>query len=220
MRKTLASVLMIPFMAVAATIEVPVSDLQQWTSLSFSSIPANTVSVENDSLQLSVEKSASPLVYKLDEPTTLASLTLKARWSGSLNIPQGAVQGASGADDFVLKLGVVEAGDRTLNWLQRRIAADWIQQLFKLAPKGTGVKRIHFLSTTLQRGLLGSSREHPLSDLLYESRITYLESPGAFEMVYQFDEPVLVLGLWISSDGDDTGSTFDVSIEQITLNAN
>jgi hypothetical protein len=217
MKKALVGVLMMLGSAAAAT-EIPVSDLQRWTSLSFSSIPANTVSVEDGNLHISVNKSASPLVYKLDEPLAVMSLAVKARWSGKLNIPEGAVQGEAGADDFILKLGIVEAGDRTLNWLQRRIAANWIQQLFKLAPKGTGVERINFLSTTQQQKLLGSRRTHPLNDLLYETRVTYLESPGEFEMVYQFEEPVVVLGLWISSDGDDTGSSFDLTIERITLN--
>jgi len=217
MKKALVGVLMMLGSAAAAT-EIPVSDLQRWTSLSFSSIPANTVSVEDGNLHISVNKSASPLVYKLDEPLAVMSLAVKARWSGKLNIPEGVVQGEAGADDFILKLGIVEAGDRTLNWLQRRIAANWIQQLFKLAPKGTGVERINFLSTTQQQKLLGSRRTHPLNDLLYETRVTYLESPGEFEMVYQFEEPVVVLGLWISSDGDDTGSSFDLTIERITLN--
>lgn len=217
MKMALVGVLMMLGSAAAAT-EIPVSDLQRWTSLSFRSIPANTVSVDDGNLHISVNKSASPLVYKLDEPLAVMSLAVKARWSGKLNIPQGAVQGEAGADDFILKLGIVEAGDRTLNWLQRRIAANWIQQLFKLAPKGTGVERINFLSTTQQQKLLGSRRTHPLNDLLYETRVTYLESPGEFEMVYQFEEPVVVLGLWISSDGDDTGSSFDLTIERITLN--
>jgi len=217
MKKALVGVLMMLGSAAAAT-EIPVSDLQRWTALSYRSIPANSASVEDGNLHISVNESASPLVYKLDEPLAVISLVVKARWSGKLNIPQGAVQGEAGADDFILKLGIVEAGDRTLNWLQRRIAANWIQQLFKLAPKGTGVERINFLSTTQQQKLLGSRRTHPLNDLLYETRVTFLESPGEFEMVYQFEGPVVVLGLWISSDGDDTGSSFDLTVERITLN--
>ncbi len=78
------------------------------------------------------------------------------------------------------------AGDRTLSWLQRFIAANWIKQLFKLAPKGTGVERINFLSTTRQQNLIGTRREHPLNDLLFETRITWLEAQGEFEMEYQF----------------------------------
>ncbi len=217
MKKALVCVLVMLTAGTAAT-EIPVSDLRQWTILSYSSIPANTVAVEDGNLHIAVNKSASPLIYKLDEPLKVTSLTVKASWSGRLNIPQNAVQGEAGADDFILKLGIVEAGDRTLNWLQRLIAADWIKQLFKLAPKGTGVERINFLSTTQQQNLIGTRREHPLNDLLFETRITWLEAQGGFEMEYQFEEPVVLLGLWISSDGDDTGSGFDLSIERITLN--
>ncbi len=220
MKKALLAVLVMLGLAAAATAEteIPVSDLQQWTSLEYRSIPANTVAVEGGNLHIAVNKSASPLIYKLDEPLRATSVTVKASWSGKLTIPKNAMQGEAGADDFILKLGIVEIGERTLNWLQRLIAANWIKQLFKLAPKGTGVERINFLSTTQQKNLLGTQRKHSLNDLLFETRITWLEAQGEFEMEYQFEEPVNVLGLWISSDGDDTESSFDLSIERITLN--
>ncbi|MGB5580750.1 MAG: hypothetical protein WBM68_09325, partial [Woeseia sp.] len=151
------------------------------------------------------------------KPVRITGFTVAASWSGALNIPPGVIQGEQGADDFVLKFGIVEAGDRRLNWLQRRIAADWIKQLFKLAPPDSGVSRINFLSTTQQKNLLGSSRTHPLSELLFENRILYLDSTGPFEMSYDFAEPVEALGLWLSIDGDDTGSSFDLHISDIAL---
>lgn len=198
-------------------LDVPVDDLQQWTVLSFSNIPPNRVSVVDGALLVEVRGSASPLIYKFDKPVRIGGITVDATWTGALQIPEGAKEGDKGADDFVLKLGIVEAGERRLNWLQRSIAADWIKQLFKLAPKGSGVERINFLSTTQQKGQLGTSRQHPLSDLLYESRITYLDTPGPFEMTYKFPQRVETLGLWLSIDGDDTGSNFDLQIKQITL---
>ncbi|MEM9208763.1 MAG: hypothetical protein AAGA61_05925 [Pseudomonadota bacterium] len=201
----------------AAAVEIPVDDLDRWTVLSFNRIPPNTVTVEDGELVLAIDGSASPLVYKLDVPTSITGVNVIARWDGALDIPEGATQGDENADDFVLKLGIVEAGERTLGFLQRSIAADWIKQLFKLAPKGTGVKRINFLSTTQDPALLGSQRTHPLSDLLYENRIRHLEMPGAFEMTHRFDAPVETLGLWISSDGDGTGSRFELRIERIEL---
>lgn len=216
MRKLVA--LILPLIAVpAAAIEVPVNDLAPWTTLTFNNIPANKVSVDNGALHIAVRSSASPLIFGFEKPTRLAGVTVLASWSGALHIPDGAIQGDKNADDFVLKFGIVEAGEQTLNWLQRRIAADWIKQLFRLAPRGIGVRRINFLSTTQQQTLLGTSRTHPLSDLLFETRITLLQAPGAFEMTYRFDEPVETLGLWISSDGDDTGSSFDLEIQRITL---
>lgn len=218
MKKALLIALAI-FAAPSLAFDVPVGDLAAWKTLAFRNIAANTVTANDQGLHIAVRKSASPLVYKLDAPLTVTAVTVDAIWAGALKLPENTVQGEAGADDFVLKLGVVEAGDRKLNWLQRRIAADWLQQLFKLAPAGTGVRRINFLSTTQQQALVGTARVHPLNDLLYETRVTYLPSPGEFTMTYRFPEPVDVLGLWISADGDDTASNFDLQIRRITLHS-
>ncbi|MDH3490730.1 MAG: hypothetical protein OEM20_01855 [Gammaproteobacteria bacterium] len=203
--------------AIVVAMDVPVDDLEPWTVLSFRNIQPNEVSVVDGALHIKVRGSASPLIYKFDEPTRIAGVTVVASWNGELHIPAGAIQGDENADDFVLKFGIVEAGDRRLNWFQRRIAADWIKQLFKLAPKNSGVNRINFLSTTKQQELLGTSRTHPLSELLYETRVLYLDTPGRFVMTHEFSEPVESLGLWVSVDGDNTGSNFDLRLERITL---
>ncbi|MFK8016864.1 MAG: hypothetical protein AB8G17_15665 [Gammaproteobacteria bacterium] len=205
------------FCVPALALEIPVGDLDRWTTLSFRNIPANTVTARGGSLEVSVARSASPLVHKLDRPVTITGVTIRARWQGELSLPDGVVQGTEGFDDFVLKVGIVEAGDQTLNWVQRRIAPAWIKRLFKLAPEGSGVKRIHFLSTTQQAALVGSERVHPLSELLFETRVHQLPEPGVLEWTYRFDEPVETLGLWLSLDGDDTASAFQVSIDQIEL---
>ena len=208
------------FSAAAAALDVPVDDMGAWTELTFSKIPPNMVSTVDGAMRIKVRASASPLIYKFDEETRITGVTIKASWSGKLAIPEGATEGEEGADDYVLKFGIVEAGDRRLNWFQRSIAADWIKQLFKLAPKDSGVRRINFLSTTQQQELLGTSRTHPLSDLLHETRVLYLDSPGQFTMTHEFAEPVASLGLWISVDGDDTGSNFDLQLERIMLQTN
>lgn len=200
-----------------SALEVPVDDLQPWTILSFNKIPPNEVSVDEDALLIRVRSSASPLIYRLDKPTRITGFSVGASWTGDLGLPEGAIEGDRNADDFVLKFGIVESGDQRLNWLQRKIAADWIKQLFRLAPKDSGVRRIHFLSTTQQKAQLGAGRIHPLSDLIYETRITFLEEQGPFSMNYQFKEPVDTLALWLSADGDDTGSSFDLRIGHITL---
>lgn len=206
--------------APVATVDIPVNDLTGWTSLSFDKITPNEVAIDSGALHIGVHGSASPLIYGFESPLRLTGITVVANWSGALDIPAGLTQGDKNADDFVLKFGVVEAGDRTLNWLQQRIAADWIKQLFRLAPQDSGVRRINFLATTQQAKLVGSTRTHPLSELLAESRILHLQSPGRFEIKYEFPATVEALGLWISADGDDTGSIFDLHIERITLSTN
>lgn len=203
--------------AAAQAVEVEVGNLDRWISLNYSGIEANEVSLDGGRLAIGVNGSASPLVYRFDEPVDATGLTVKAEWAGALTIPDGAVQGEPNADDFVLKVGIVEAGDRTLSWLERRFAAEWIRELYALAPEGSGIERILFLSTTRSKAQVGSARRHPLSDLLHERRVTYLEQPGTFSMTHRFDKPVRALGLWISADGDDTGSAFEVRIDEIRL---
>jgi hypothetical protein len=196
---------------------IPVHDLANWTEAAYRGIPPNRVTVENGALSIDVRDSASPLIYRFDRPLRLTGFSVEASWSGELEIPAGVMQGGDGADDFVLKLGLVVAGDRTLGWFERRVAADWLLRLYELAPKDGGIENVRFYSTTRQRDLIGTSRTHPLSKLLYEERIAYLAHPGPFSLSRSFGDPIETLGLWIASDGDDTESELQVKIHGILL---
>lgn len=196
---------------------IPVDDLAKWTEAVYRGIPPNQVVIENGKLSVKVNNSSSPLIYRFEEPVRLKGFSVEASWDGALRIPAGVTQGENGADDFVLKFGLVVAGDKTLNWLQRRIAADWIVRLHELAPEGRGIENVRFYSTTLQLNLVGSTRTHPLSELFYEERLEYLAGPGSFSLARTFKDPVDTLGLWISSDGDDTASELEVKIHKIVL---
>ncbi|MEM6639456.1 MAG: hypothetical protein AAF610_06105 [Pseudomonadota bacterium] len=201
----------------AAPTSVPVDDTSDWQILSFRKIPANDVTADKNGLTIEVASSASPLVYPLPAPARVQRVRVTGEWRGALSLPEGAVQGAKGVDDFVLKLGLVESGDQTLSWFQKRVAPKWIRTLFDLAPPDGGISQIHFLSTTQQPDLVGTSRTHPLSDLLQESRHLLLDAPGEFVMDVELDAAADVVALWISSDGDDTGSRFTLQIKSIEL---
>ena len=200
-----------------SALSVPLADLSNWQVLAFRGIPANTVAAGSDGLTIDVNKSASPLVYPLKEATSVTRVRVRGHWDGDLSLPDGAVQGEAGADDFVLKLGLVESGDQTLNWFQRRVAPEWVRTLFALAPPGSGISQIHFLSTTRQDALVGTSRQHPLSDLLRETRFVHLDDTGRFELDAVLPAPAEVVALWISADGDDTGSAFTLTLESVQL---
>ena len=201
----------------ASALSVPLQDLSNWQVLAFRGIPANTVAAGSDGLTIDVDKSASPLVYPLTATTVVTRVRVRGHWDGDLRLPEGAVQGESGADDFVLKLGLVESGEQTLNWFQRRIAPQWVRTLFALAPPESGISQIHFLSTTRQGALVGSSRQHPLSDLIRETRFVHLDETGRFELDAVLPAPADVVALWVSADGDDTGSTFTLTLESVQL---
>lgn len=201
----------------SAMISIPLDDAKSWVQLAYRGIPPNSVEFNRGGIHISIDRSASPLIYRLDQPVRLTGFTVEGSWRGRIQIPDGTIQGVNSADDFVMKFGIVAAGDKRLNWFQKRIAAPWILRLYELAPDGSGISNIRFYSTTQQPELLGTSRTHPLSDLIYEERVLHLDSPGSFKLSKSFDEPTETLALWISSDGDDTGSEFEVTIDSITL---
>lgn len=198
-------------------LSIPVDSLKKWDELAFGQIPQNAASIKNEAMHIQVDRSSSPLIYRLDVPFKVKGFRIKASWNGRLNIPGSLIQGDDGADDFVLKFGLVEAGETKLSWLQRRIAPKWVLRLHELASGAGGVKRVNFYSTTLQRNQLGKQRQHPLNEMLHEERIQYLSMPGPFELAKTFENPIETLGLWIASDGDNTGSEFELIIHSIEL---
>jgi hypothetical protein len=125
-------------------------------------------------------------------------------------------QGLQGADDFVLRVGLVEAGTRRPSFVERRLAPGWVRFLFSLAPPDQGVGRIRFFNLGLSASQIGWARTHPLSSLIHETVVAAPEPDGTFTIVAQApDTPVLAL--WLSADGDDTSSRFTVRVDALEL---
>lgn len=198
---------------------IPLNSAENWQVLKYNNIKANEVGFTKEGLRVNVMKSANPVIFPFAEGKTVSRVIAKGvLLDGSLNIPVGVSQDSRGADDYVFKLGLVEKGDKSLNWLQRSFAPSWVKTLFELAPDDSGIAKIHFLNVVQNKKDVGKGREHASSDLVYEENITFLDSnTGAFQIEKTFDNPLDILALWLSIDGDDTGSSFSVLIKFIEL---
>jgi len=120
-------------------------------------------------------------------------------------IPQGLKQGEKGADDFPFRLGLVLEGDKTLNFPQKLIVAQWVKILFDLAPVDTGIDRIMFLNLANPGTGLSEKTQHEHSGgkgLFTETIIKQVAADGNFDFSYTLPMPEKVLALWISSDGE------------------
>lgn len=202
----------------AQAVDVPLSASQGWQSLTFSSIPSNKIDHSEKGLKVSVDKSASPLIYSFPKPLTIKSVSSSGQFlGGTLGIKDLKKQGLKKSDDFVYRLGLVLEGSRTLSWIERRIAPSWIKKMHSLAPKGSGVSHILFLEVAQSKELVGTKRDHYFSESLKEEIVASLNENGQFQLQHNFEKPVKVLGLWLSIDGDDTKSKFDVLIKDIQL---
>jgi hypothetical protein len=201
----------------AAAVAIPLQSGQSWQVLKYRSIPPNQVEFSPAGLSIKVKSSASPVIYPLPSLLTIKSVRTVGKVIGTLQLPATKEQGTKGADDYQLRVGLVLKGQQRLNFMQRAVAADWVVKLFDLAPKDVGIDRILFLNGTHVDKAVGTERVHPLSELLHERVLWKIPSGGDFDFKYEFPAPVEVLALWLSSDGDDTASTYEVQLTQLEL---
>lgn len=195
---------------------LPLNEQAKWQVLQYSSLPPHRIRFSKAGLEMAVEGSAMPLIYPLPEPVRVASIRVKGRVEGTLRVPPQR-QGEKNFDDYVFRIGLVEPGERTLNFVQRQLAAAWVRKLFELAPKGSGISKIHFFNVGTENVQIGRQRQHPLSDLIMEKVVAVPRADGRFDFAHTLDRPLDAIAVWLSSDGDDSGSKFTVLVEQIEL---
>jgi len=200
----------------AAVTVVPLADAKAWQQLQYRNRPAHQLRFSAAGLRIGVDGSAMPLIYPLPAKLRVAGVRVKGRVDGTLAIPPGR-QGEANFDDYVFRLGLVEPGERRLNFVQRQVAAEWVRRLYALAPEGTGISGIRFLNVGADPAQLGRERRHPLSDLITERVVALPRPDGRFDFTYRFDVPIDAFAIWLSSDGDDTGARFGVDVESIEL---
>ena len=198
----------------AAQVSIPLNDQARWQVLQYSRIPPHKVQFTKAGLEMHVERSAMPLVHPLDKPFATKRIRVKGRVEGTLKIPAGR-QGEDGYDDYTFRVGLVEPGDRTLGSIQRRFVADWVRKLYELVPPGSGISGIRFFNVGIDQ--LGKSRQHPLSELIREEVVALPRPDGRFDFDHVLAQPVQTVAVWLSSDGDDTKSTYIVRVEAIEL---
>ncbi|MEZ4871989.1 MAG: hypothetical protein R2827_07050 [Bdellovibrionales bacterium] len=186
--------------------------------MKFSKLPPHQVSFESTGMKIKVNKSAMPLIYPLAPFTNVSKIRIKGTLNGQLNLAQPELQGQKCCDDHVLKIGLVVKGSKRLNWLQKQIAPSWVKKLYSLAPKNGGIEHIYFLSAVKDKELLGRTRNHPLNEELLKEKVAWqISEPGKFDLEYTLDQPIETLALWLSVDGDDTMSTFELQLSSIEL---
>ena len=203
--------ILLPRLLLSAALAIPTQSLDQWTQLKFSKIPANQVSVDGGQLTVSVKSSASPLVYKLPQIHVVSGFDFEMSWAGTL--PTESADAFS--EDYPFRLGLVATGEKTLSRLQRLVAADWVKKLFDLSPPGVGLDKIYFYNLSQNKNRVGTSRAHPKTELMNEFVFASLSTENRY--VLRLDKPIKVAALWLSIDGDDTGSDYSVRIKNLSL---
>lgn len=195
--------------------QVSLGQSEKWKHLTYNKIPKHEVVHKNSELLLKVRSSSGPNIYPFEGLKKIDAIFVEGSIDRLLTLNEDGVQGDKKNDDFVLRVGLVVPGDKTLNWAQRQIAAKWVLELHSLAPPGQGLSHIQFFNAVQSGDLIGQSREHPLSSLIKESFVWKIAEPGRFALQFDLPQPLTVAALWLAVDGDDTKSDFDLKLTQL-----
>ena len=145
------------------------------------------------------------------------SVSARGRIEGTLLVNPEATW-ESAPDDALLRIGIIETGDRRLNPLQKLAAPRWIKELETLVGSSdSGVGSIHCFHLLPRKDWLGKKRTNPHVSLFEEEIVATPNEDGSFLLLGELDAPVEAHGIWILADGDDTGSEFTILIEKIEV---
>ncbi len=183
-----------------------------WIKLQYSKIPSTEYKITNNQIRVSVRSSASPLIYKFETLKRLKRLSLKATLDSMPKLPPNS-------DDFILRIGPAISGTQKLSVLERLVAPEWIMTLSKIASQhSVGLKNIELSLVSLEPAPIWKTRSHPQSKLIQETIALVVKNPGTFNLDIDYPQDLQpCLGLWIGSDGDESKSNFDMSIDELSV---
>jgi len=192
---------------------------QGWKVLRFKNRLPNKVVCDEKGLHIKVQCSANLLVYGLDKQTDVNSVVLKGAVTGLPRIPEGKRQGDKKADDFAIRFGLVMAGKKRLNAIEKLFAPELVKHLFGQAPKSQGLDHVLFLNLANDPPPKWQKRIHPIGKGLLREQVACVKgTSGDFTIEAEFQKPCEVLALCIICDGDHTKSEFQVTVKDIQLN--
>jgi hypothetical protein len=200
--------------APGGTFVLPLTQTNGWQFLKYRNIPSNTFHCTPAGLVIGVTNSAAPAVFPLTNELHVVGFSVSGKISGSLKIPPDK-QSEKGFDDYTLRVGLVEPGTRTLSWWEKLTAADWVKKLFALAPPGTGISKIHFYNVGTVAAQIGRNWAYDYDVPMEQTVVAVPDADGHFTFINRFNQPLKVIAVWISSDGDDTHSSFVMTLKRV-----
>lgn len=214
-----------------AMIAIPMGTSDGWLELKFSKIKPNVIERSESGTLVKVDGSASPLIHGFGGIKAVDGIAAEIEITGSINQLESW---KSFEEDSFLRIGLVAEGPEKLGTMGSLFAPEWVKRMFALAPKGHGLDKIYFYSVTSRNELIGKSRQHPKSKFMHEeysflapnpavptvaSSDKLLIKPVSVSISKKFATPIAAAGIWLSIDGDDSKSKFEVKIKSLSYSS-
>jgi len=201
-----------------AIVIIPLTFKGAWNLESYSKIPPNIVTFSTTGMTIKVNQSASPIIYSFDKEKIISEFEISGDFKGLPKFADASLQGQKNFDDYALRVGLIVAGGKKLSGFKKFFAPEWIKKIYTSIPSNSGIDYVQFYNVTQNQAQFNLSRIHPTSDLIHELFFALAKEDGHFNYKVKMDTPKSMLGLWISVDGDDTKSNYEVDISKLEFN--
>jgi hypothetical protein len=185
---------------------IPVGATDSFLNLKYSKGTPNKVTF-GKSVTIAVNKSASPLFYKMSEVKKVKRIKV----SGEVQITKSI---DNQQDDAYFQMGIIYEGNYRPNRFVKMFLPEWLKQVLGLNDDfGVGVIEFHEVST---KGKLLSKTESIRDINLSFKTATTLNEKNEFNLDITLKDKK-VLGFWLRADGDDSGAIFKTQLNSFLM---
>lgn len=202
-------------LSAATSTEVISLQVDSFEHIQFKKIKANHVAYQEELVQIDVDDSASILMLPFETVKPINKVSFEWRSEGRPRVKDSQHELKRNGDDAVFKLGLLlKSDDDSIN----PFVPPWLKQVRELLTFPS--EEMIYLVVDARH----TSGQRWISP--YNQRITMIsvasreDESGWRQASYQFEQPQDVVALWLMADGDNTHSTFNVSIKNIVLEKN
>lgn len=181
--------------------------------ITFDDLPTTNYSYNSGVLTMKVKKSASFLLKPLEQVTAVSRVAFEWKGLGQLKVKNAEDEKSKDGDDSRFRLGLILSGEApTIPFF----APAWIKAIRDNMKLPSDQLLYMVVDTKNKPGTIWDS---PYSDSMRLLSIASSPIEGGWMKVdHKFDRPYKVVGLWFMADGDNTESTFETLLRNLSIN--
>jgi hypothetical protein len=191
--------------------------VSKFENAKFDSAPFNTfdVDVENDEIEIKVDKSKSFIVMPFSEPVEIRALSFFWKTAGQFKVISKAMEQSNEGNDNRLAVGLLLAGRRTL-W-ESIFPPEWMDVIDQRVHADYNEMILFNVGSKTPPGELWDDPEFKhVSHISLADEQTFI--PGNWKgSSVVLSEPYKVVGIVLFADGDQTDSKFKSTIKELAI---
>ncbi len=197
------------FMTVTSARQLTFNSLDTWKEIRFNGIPPTEYTASRAGLQIKTRQSSSALLNIFEHIEVFQGFSVEGHSDGSILLSKAD-------EDFALRIGFLVPGTLDISWLDKLFLPGWVKEL-KTSNPGFQFKELRLWNFKVKQEPSNSKITSKKSKFVVEKNDQLTWEKTEFSATINFENQMECFGVWIQSDGDDSKSSFDLSLNKVNL---